>query len=160
MKKTLLALFTLVALAIGIQTSFAACPCSKHCDPCVKPAPCGCACAMTPCAEDWLCPQSIEDYFCRIGLNECQKDEARNAIVKFECATQSMRENGCKCENKCECRAYRKALRDLDCKMKLIVTKCQKSDYLAVRQEIKDKVKCAHKCLISPFHKCKCACKG
>ncbi len=177
MKKTLLALFAVVAIAVGVQASFAACPCqtssnpcpcakpapcdpcAKPCDPCAKPAPCDpCAC-NEPCCEDWLCPQVVEDYFCRIGLSECQKDEARKAIEEFKCSTSDLRGNGCKCESKCDCRAYRKALRDLDCKMKTLITKCQKSDYKCVRSEVKGKVKCCHKCLINPFSRCKCSCK-
>lgn len=45
MKKTLVALFTLVALSIGIQ-AFAACcdPCAKPCDPCP-------ACPCAPCND-------------------------------------------------------------------------------------------------------------
>lgn len=157
MKRTLVALFTLIALSIGIQASFAACPC-KPCDPCAKPCPaCPCDCTV-PCCEDWLCPSAVENYFCKIGLNECQKCEARKAVEEFKCETKCIRANGCKCESKCDCRTYRKALRDLDCKIKMIITKCQKPDYKCVRKEVKDKVKCCHKCLINPFKRCKCAC--
>ncbi len=163
MKKTLVALFTLVALSIGIQTSFAACPCSNPCDPCdpcAKPCdPCAKACEPCGCCEEWLDCKCLENYFCKIGLNECQKDEARKAVEEFKCKTQCLRGKDCKCETKCECRTYRKALRDLDCKMKLIITKCQKDDYKCVRKEIKKEVKCCHKCLINPFKRCKCACK-
>ena len=42
MRKTLVALFTLVALAVGIQVTQAACPCTN---PCPVVAPC-----QTPCA--------------------------------------------------------------------------------------------------------------
>jgi hypothetical protein len=156
MKKVLVSIFTLVALAFGIQASFAACPCQTNPCPCAKPCnPCDCT---SPCCEDWLCQSAIEDYFCRIGLNECQKAEARKAIEEFKCETACLRVNNCKCESKCDCRTYRKALRDLDCKMKMLITKCQKSDYKIVRKEIKNKVKCCHKCLINPFKRCKCAC--
>jgi hypothetical protein len=155
MKKMLVSMFTLAALAFGIQASFATCPCQSDCDSCAKPSPCDCT---SPCCEDWLCTSAVEDYLCRIGLNECQKTEARKAIEEFKCETACLRANGCKCESKCDCRTYRKALRDLDCKMKMLITKCQKSDYKTVRKEIKDKVKCCHKCLINPFKRCKCAC--
>lgn len=54
MKKTLVGLFTLVALAIGIQASFAACPCAKPCDSCCPASPCATTCdpccPASPCA--------------------------------------------------------------------------------------------------------------
>jgi hypothetical protein len=148
MKKLLVALFTLVALSFGAQ-SFAACPCQTDPGPCAK--------SSTTC-DDILSCTNVEDYFCKIGLNECQKDQARIAVNKFKCDTQCLTSNACNCENKCECRAYRKALRNLDCAMKNIITKCQKADYKCVKHEIKDQVKCCHKCLINPFSRCKCAC--
>lgn len=151
MKRTLVTLFTLIALAIGTQASQAAC-CS------CQPQTDSCAC-MQPCCEDFLCPEKVEDYFCKIGLNECQKDQARIAICQFIADTECLRANGYKCESKCECRAYRKALKTLDCAMKNIITTCQKADYKCVKNEVKDKVKCCHKCLINPFTRCKCACK-
>lgn len=60
MKKTLVALFTLVALAIGIQVTQAACPCqdpcpscTKSCEPCAQSccpaAPCDCGCPSEAC---------------------------------------------------------------------------------------------------------------
>jgi len=149
MKKTLVMLFTLIAMSIGIQASQAACPCQTQ-----NPCPCvkiGC--------EDFLCPQSMEVNFCKMGLNECQKDQARIAVAQFIADTSCIRANGFKCESKCECRAYRKALKTLDCSMKNIITKCQKADYKCVRNEVKDQIKCCHKCLINPFKLCKCACK-
>lgn len=155
MKKALVALFTFVALSFGMQ-SFAACPCCQT-DPCPCVKPCE-PCCCQPCCEDWLNCAMVENYFCKIGLNECQKNQARIAIEQFKCATQCLRANGCNCETKCECRAYRKALKNLDCSMKNIITACQKSDYKCVKSEIKDKVKCCHKCLINPFKRCKCAC--
>ncbi len=83
----------------------------------------------------------VENYLCKIGLNECQKNEARIAIEQFKCDTNCLRANGCNCESKCDCRAYRKALRNLDCRMKKIITACQKTDYKCVKNEIKDQVK-------------------
>lgn len=147
MKKVLVGLFTLIAMSIGMA-SFAACPCQQPCNSCCN--------SCVPCCEDWLNCACVEDYFCRIGLNECQKAQARCAIEQFKCATACIRGKGCQCESKCECREYKKALRDLDCKMKQIITCCQKDDYKCVKNEVKDKVKCCHKCLINPFHRCKC----
>lgn len=146
MKKVLVGLFTLIAMSIGMAT-FAACPCQQPCNSCCN------TCA--PCCEDWLNCVCVEDYLCRIGLNECQKAQARYAIEQFKCDTACTRAKGCQCESKCECREYKKALRDLDCKMKQIITCCQKDDYKVVKNDIKDKVKCCHKCLINPFHRCK-----
>ncbi len=189
MKKTLVALFTLFALSIASQASFAACPCkpcdpcAKPCNPCCEPCekPCNpccdpcekpcdpccdpCAkeccdpCCCDPCCEKWLDCKCLQDYFCRMGFNECQKAQALAAIEKFKCETQCLRAKGCDCENKCDCREYRKALRKLDCCMKTIITDCQKPDYKCVRKEVKDQVKCCHKCLINPFYRCKsCDC--
>lgn len=158
--KTLAALLTLVALIISAKMTFAACPCQiiDPCCPYAKSAPgCECSCSPCKCCEDWVDCKCLEDYFCSVGLNECQKCAARKAIEKFKYVTQCLAKN-CKCETKCECRYYRRALRDLDCKMKNIITKCQKPDYNCVRREIKDKVKCCHKCLIWPFKLCKCDC--
>lgn len=146
MKKVLVGLFTLIAISIGMA-SFAACPCQQSCAPCCS--------SFNPCCEDWLNCMCVEDYLCRIGLNECQKAQARCAIEQFKCDTACNRAKDCQCESKCECREYKKALRDLDCKMKQIITCCQKDDYKCVKNEIKDKVKCCHKCLINPFHRCK-----
>lgn len=154
MKKTLVVLFTLLALSIGIQVTFAeCCPCQKQntCD-------CGCLCEPCNCCEGWLDCKCLEDYFCRIGLDACQKAQALKAIEDFKCCTQCLRAKGYQCESKCDCRTYRQALRDLDCKMKNIISQCQKNDYRFVRSEIKDKVKCCHKCLINPFYRCKCDC--
>lgn len=151
MKKVLVGLFTLIAMSITMAT-YAACPCQQPCNSCCN------TCA--PCCEDWLNCVCVEDYLCRIGLNECQKAEARCAIEQFKCDTACTRAKGCQCESKCECREYKKALRDLDCKMKKIITCCQKDDYKVVKNEIKDKVKCCHKCLINPFHRCKTCDKG
>lgn len=151
MKKVLVGLFTLIAISIGMA-SFAACPCQQSCAPCCS--------SFNPCCEDWLNCMCVEDYLCRIGLNECQKAQARCAIEQFKCDTACNRAKDCQCESKCECREYKKALRDLDCKMKQIITCCQKDDYKCVKNEIKDKVKCCHKCLINPFHRCKTCDKG
>lgn len=162
MKKTIVALFTLFTIVFGTQTSFAACPCQTQTNPCpcATPDPCDCGCPCEPCncCEAWLQCKCLDDYFCKIGLNDCQKCEALKAIEQFKCDTQCLRGKDCKCESKCDCRAYRKALRDLDCKMKNIITKCQKSDYKCVRKDIKSQVKCCHKCLINPFKRCKCNC--
>ena len=107
---------------------------------------------------DFLCPEIIENNFCKMGLNECQKVQARIAVARFIDETTWMRANGFKCENKCECRACRKALKTLDCSIKNIITKCQKAGYKCVEKDVMAQVKCCHKCLINQFKLCKCAC--
>ena len=166
MKKTLLALFTAVALTLGMQASFASCPCEQpqseattaSC-PCEKPSCDSCA-TKPPCCEGWLDCQKLEEYFCKMGLSDCQKADAQKAIEEFKASTDAIRSKGCSCESKCECRSYRKALKHLDCHMKSIITKCQKADYKAVKKEVKKEVKCCHKCLINPFSRCKCSCNN
>lgn len=163
MKIILVTLFTLLTLSVGVQAVFAECSCNNKSDPCscarqCDPCDYGCPDEQCNCCGGWLNCRCLEDYFCRIGLNECQKCEARKAVEEFKCCTKCLREKGCKCESKCECRAYRNALRNLDCKMKNIITRCQKDDYKYVRREVKDQVKCCHKCLINPFKRCKCDC--
>lgn len=170
MKNMFLALFTLTILFFGVRV-FAACPCQIDCSPCPCPAspcaqpcqttccdPCECVSPCNPCCncEEWLDCNYLTDYFCRMCFNDCQKAAALNAIERFKCCTQCLRAKGYQCELKCECRAYRRALRDLDCDMKNIITRCQRPDYRCVRREIKDKVKCCHSCLIWPFKLCKC----
>lgn len=168
MKKTLVTLVALGALMLGAQ-AFAACPCEtqKPCDdpckspcekPCEKQKPCDPCDTAGPCGENWLSCTNLEEYFCKIGLDSCQKQKAMQAIEEFKADTACFRMKGCDCETKCECRTYRHALKDLDCKMKKIITDCQKENYEQVRDEVKDQVKCAHKCLINPFSRCKCGC--
>jgi hypothetical protein len=147
MKKTLVAWFILAAFFINIQVVNADCPCQSNFCFFGNSSDC----CFDPCCEDWLCPYKIEDYLCRIGLNECQKCEARKVIEQFKCRTHCNRAKNCKCETKGECRAYRNALRTLDCQMKLLITQCQKSDYRYVRKDVKNQVKCCHHCLINPF---------
>lgn len=84
MKKTLLALFTLVALAISIQASQAACPCSNPC-----PAPCD------PCAAAPACtPQACCSPSC--GCNSCCKKKCTWWKI-FEDKTCCY-----KCNNECD----------------------------------------------------------
>lgn len=168
MKKSLTALFTLIALTICIPKVFAECPCQtpQPCCPSTTSCPCqaaqpcappcqSCQCPCEGCkAETWLCPQSLEAYFCRMGFTDCQKCSARQAVEEFKCAVKCLPK--C-CESKCDCRAYRKALKTLDCKMKNIITQCQKKEYKCVKNEVKSQVKCCHKCLIWPSF-CKCGC--
>lgn len=157
MKKMLMSLVTLMTLIVGARV-FAACSCNPCQCPCPEApccaAPCNSCCDC--CCEKWLGCNCLNDYFCRIGLNDCQKADALCAIEKFKNFTKCQRAKGCKCETKCECRDYRKALRNLDCDMKKIITKCQKDDYNCVKSEVKDQVRCCHKCLIWPFKLCKC----
>lgn len=177
MKKKLLGVFTVIALAFG-ASSFAACPCGNSpctcpTSPCNNPcmsqnvSPCDNPCAKKKCdpcsnidSEAWLSSTSLQEYFCQLGFTDCQKQEAMNAIEEFKCKTKDIRmsNNGCQTESKCDCRTYRRALKDLDCKMKHIVTSCQKDEYKDVRQSVKEQVKCAHKCMINPFSRCKTSC--
>lgn len=167
MKKILITLFILMTMILlNKQTVFADCPCNPCGNPCDSCSNQGDYCSescMCPydscydcCCEGWLDCKCLEDYYCRIGLCECQKCEARKAVEEFKCCTQCLRAKNCKCEKKSECRQYRKALRDLDCRMRSIINRCQKCDYKSVRGEIKEKVKCCHKCFIWPFYLCKC----
>lgn len=161
MKKALIVFFIITVFISGKQIAQSACPYqtdSSYCELCPSTCPSDYYC-KNPCCEKWLDCSSVEDYFCRIGLNECQKVFARNAIEKFKCDTICLRAKNCKCETKGECRNYKKSLRRLDCKIKNILTKCQKSDYNIVRKEIRNEVNCCHRCLINPFYRCKCGCK-
>lgn len=75
MKKTLVGLFTLVALAVGIQVTQAACcpttTCPSPCDPCAAAPcnPCGAAPASVPCCEMGLTPGSC----CGCECGPCSK---------------------------------------------------------------------------------------
>ena len=185
MKKTLVALSILTALLISAKTTFAACPCTEpqicpqatcpvQC-PCEQATPCPCSCpcetpcpceVQTPCAcsscccDKWL--SNTENYFCRIGLSDCQKMKARRAVACFQSKIKclNLQNTPCDCkESRCDCRAYRKALKKLDCDMKNIITCCQKDNYKCIRKEVKCDVQKCHKCLISPFTFCKKCCK-
>lgn len=140
MRKTLVALGLFTLLTLCVQATFAACPCARSSTllfcrdvqrlaEASNPCPCPCDCAKEPCCEDWLNCKCVEDYFCRIGLSECQSRSQKSyrtiQMRQFKC----LRVKRCNCESKCECREYRRALKDLDCKMKNLITKCQKSDY-------------------------------
>lgn len=125
MKKTLVAVFTLVALAIGIKASFAACPCNpcpqpcnpcaQSCDPCAKPEPC--CCPAAPCCEN--CDPGVcrpkckctwwkifEDKTCCYKCNnECDSclSAKRAHWWKFwtdRCVVKNVKCDGC---NKCPC---------------------------------------------------------
>lgn len=176
MKKTLTTLFTLIALTMCTPKVFAQCacptpqpccptatapcpcqeatPCSPCAQPCCPTTQCPCDCSK---AETWFCPQCVEAYFCRLGLTECQKCAARQAVEQFKCCVQCL--PTC-CASRCQCREYRKALRDLDCKIKNIITDCQKKEYKCVRSEVKSQVKCCHRCLIGPKFCRKCSCQS
>lgn len=171
MKKSLTALFTLIVLTICIPKVFAACPCQTSppspattapCQTDLAPAsPCPtveCPCDCNKTSETWLCPENVEAGLRRLGFTECQKNSARQAIEEFKCAIKDL-PKCCRCESKCDCKKYRMALNDLDCKMKNIITRCQKKEYDCIREEVKKQVQCCHKCLMWP-KKCKCGCKG
>jgi hypothetical protein len=175
MKKTFVMLGLLAAMFVAGQASFAACPCQQEtaapacpCQAAPKTEPIETSCPSCPdnscakadcpcqtCAESWLEPQKVEDYFCRIGLSDCQKDSARKLIEEFKCNTKGL--NGGECESKCDCRKYRKELRHLDYDMQKLLTQCQKSNYANVKSDIKSQVKCCHKCLIWPSMAPKCS---
>lgn len=154
MKKSLVGLFALLTLVA--QNAFAACPCSQESNPCDTPAPCEKQfnpCETNKCTgEDWLSQSNIEEYFSRMNLDQAQRCEAMNAIENFRDKTEMLSSG--ECATKCDCRAYRHALKDLDCEMKKIITACQKSDYRSVRNDVKAHVRCTHKCLINPFTRC------
>lgn len=104
MKKTLVGLFTLVALAIGIQASFAACPCAKPCDSCCPAAPCAAPCnTCSPCAQpccDPCCPAAPCASKC--GCPCCCDDGA--CTPKCKCTWWKIFEDKTccyKCNNEC-----------------------------------------------------------
>ncbi len=172
MKKSLIALFAVVALTITTQSAFAGCPCNKTispCDkkvspceqklnPCEKADPCE---KVDPCeanremsCEGWLTRASLDDYFVRMNLNDSQVCEAMSAVENFKSKTKNFRNSNGECETKCDCRMYRQALKELDCDMKKIISQCQKEQYKEIKAEVKSQVKCCHKCLINPFNRC------
>lgn len=70
MKKTLLGLFTLVALALSIQVSQAACSCNSCATPCCTP------CAAAPCTTAPSCGcgcNKCSDSCCGACCNACKK---------------------------------------------------------------------------------------
>lgn len=108
MKKTLVGLFTLVALAIGIQASFAACPCSSPCNtcsPCAAPcntcSPCATPCA-TPCntCAQPCCPAASCDCGCPTPCETCMVKQP-----KCKCTWWKIFEDKTccyKCNNECD----------------------------------------------------------
>lgn len=103
MKKTLVALFTLVALAVSIQVSQAACPC----DPCAA-APCNTCC--NPCDPGICAPKCkctwwkiFEDKTCCYKCNnECDSclSAKRAHWYKFwtdRCVVKNVKCDDCKC---------------------------------------------------------------
>ena len=85
MKKTLVGLFTLAALAVGIQVAQAACPCTSSCPTPMVTCPCSPAC---PVADACPCP-------------------AAPCATACPCATNCDCCNGCcdpgACRPKCKC---------------------------------------------------------
>lgn len=91
MKKTLVALFTLIGLALSIQVTQAACPCAS---PCPVAAPC---CPATPVATP-CCPTVTCDP-CAKSCDPCCKP-------KCKCTWWKIFENKCccaKCNGSCNC---------------------------------------------------------
>lgn len=110
MKKMLVSLFTLVALAIGTQASFAACPCHVS-HPCLAPviAPCApaCPCQAAPCPA---CPISSCDPCCDSCNNCCDNccDSCCDSCCgcRKKCSWWKFWENKnccCKCKKSCDC---------------------------------------------------------
>lgn len=157
MKKTFVALFALTALLA--QSAFATCPCQKNLNPCDKPTPCQEE-RVKPCEKqkcegvDWLTMENLADYAQRMNLDENQKCEAMNAINKFRAKTEGLENAMGDCASKCECRAYKKALHELDCDMKQILTSCQMDGYRSVKRDVKNNVRCNYKCFSNPFARC------
>lgn len=126
MKKTLVALFTLVALAIGIQASHAACPCATPCDPCMKQcdpccpaAPCAtptpsCKCGCPCCCDNGTCRPKCKCTWWKIFEDKTECYKCNNACptclsakrahwYKFwtdRCVVKNVRCDDC---NKCPC---------------------------------------------------------
>ncbi len=101
MKKTLVALFTLVALAVGIQVTQAACPCAQPCaQPCATPCnPCVAPC--NPCATACPCPAAPCDP-CKCGCPSCDDGTCR---PKCKCTWWKIFEDKTccyKCNNECD----------------------------------------------------------
>lgn len=103
MKKTLVALFTLVAVSIGIQ-AFAACPCSAPCSsPCNSCAtPCNpCATPCNPCATPCNpCPATSCDCGCPTPCETCMVKQP-----KCKCTWWKIFEDKTccyKCNNECD----------------------------------------------------------
>lgn len=155
MKKTLVALFAIMTLSAG--GVFASCPCQKP-NPCETPNPC--QERVKPCEKqrcegvDWLTMENLEDYAQRMNLDDEQKCEAMKAIEKFQAKTAGLTNARGECASKCECKTYKKALHELDCDMKQILTSCQMEDYRSVKREVKNNVKCNYKCFSNPFARC------
>lgn len=106
MKKTLVGLFTLAALALGIQVTQAACPCSNPC-PVVAPccptvAPCQPACpVVAPC-----CPAAPVTN-CDCGCNSCCAPDTVCAVKQPRCKCtwwKIFEDKTCcyKCNNECD----------------------------------------------------------
>ena len=116
MKKTLIALFTLVALSIGVQ-SFAACPCSDPC-PCHKimpscpaiTAPCcptlvpSCPCPAcpiaSPCGYQSNCNSCCNNGNCGCG---CNSGCGNNNCCREKCSWWKFWQNKCCCDKGCDC---------------------------------------------------------
>ncbi|HNW26690.1 MAG TPA: hypothetical protein PLG15_03965 [Candidatus Gastranaerophilaceae bacterium] len=104
MKKMLVSLFAIVALAIGSQTTFAACPCSNPCPACPVIAPC-CSTAMPCPACPVLDPCSCGHQSC---CNSCcdSCNSCCDNCCKKKCRWWKFWENkNCcyKCNSCCDC---------------------------------------------------------
>ena len=90
MKKTLVGLFTLVALAIGIQASFATCPCSapsaSYATPC---NPCPATPCVTPCDPCPAPPEAclVQQPKCKCTWWKIFEDKTKCYKYNNECDT-------------------------------------------------------------------------
>lgn len=105
MKKSLVALFTMVALAFGANSSFAACPCSNPC-PCHIKAPCACPVAIPCCPQAMPCPAAPCCDSCCDKCDNCC-DNNCDCGCKKKCRWWKFWENKncctkCDCCNKCD----------------------------------------------------------
>lgn len=125
MKKTLIALFTLVALSIGAQ-SFAACPCASSSSYGYNMAsPCGCpiakpCCPVAPCVKS--CNPCATGYACPYQTSSCNNSCCNNCnsccnnCCREKCSWWKIFQNknccsrcddccggGCGCNNGCDC---------------------------------------------------------
>ena len=155
MKKSLVALFAIISLSANVV--FAACPCQKP-NPCETPNPCQekvKPCERQRCEDvDWLTMENLENYAEKMNLDEQQKCEAMEAIKSFQAKTEDLTNARGECASKCECKAYKKALHELDCDMKRILTSCQMEGYRSVKRDVKNNVRCNYKCFSNPFARC------
>ena len=177
MKKLLLALSIVSMVAISSQQE--AFSWSWGCDSCQKAeAPqCGCpiqkesSCDMPKCeqcgreASACTCKdKKLEEFYCKLNLSDCQKQEARKIMDKFDCENEALK-NQIKSDKKCLCDAinascldksavraaekqlktdrklYKKQFKCLDKEFKGILECSQMGDYRKIKRELRYRTK-------------------